>query len=74
VAVLRGGEANRTIVARVAEQACLRTGHDWLPFNEPDLEGQDRVSEQVLARCNCCFRYPGMAHFDHLEWPTREHE
>ncbi len=49
VAVLRGGETNRTALDRVAEQARLHPGHYWIIFNEPDLEGQDRVSDQFLA-------------------------
>jgi hypothetical protein len=49
VAVLRGGETNRTPLDRIAAQARLRPGHYWIIFNEPDLEGQDRVSDQFLA-------------------------
>ncbi len=57
-AMLRGGEANRVDLALVAEQARRQPGHAWLIFNEPDLEGQDRVSEAFLdARGETRFAY-----------------
>ncbi len=49
VAVLRGGETNRAPLDRVADQARRHPGHYWIVFNEPDLEGQDMVSDQFLA-------------------------
>ncbi len=49
VGVLRGGEKNRTDVAKVADQARRHPGHYWIIFNEPDLVGQDFVSDEFLA-------------------------
>ncbi len=49
VGVLRGGENNRAPLDQVAAQARLRPGHYWIVFNEPDLDGQDLVSDRFLA-------------------------
>ena len=49
VCVLRGGEKNQAPLDQVAAQARLHPGHYWIIFNEPDLEGQDLVSDQFLA-------------------------
>ncbi len=58
VAMARGGEQNRSDLAAVARQAKLRPGHAWLIFNEPDLVGQDAVSDAfLLARGETRFGY-----------------
>jgi hypothetical protein len=49
VGVLRGGEKNRAPLDQVAAQARAHPGHYWIVFNEPDLDGQDMVSDQFLA-------------------------
>ncbi len=48
VGMLRCGEDNRADLAYAAAQARSRPGHAWLLCNEPDLVGQDAVSDAFL--------------------------
>ncbi|HEV2123478.1 MAG TPA: glycosyl hydrolase, partial [Chloroflexota bacterium] len=49
VAMVRGGEHNRTAPEEAAAQARRKPGRAWLIFNEPDLQEQDGVSDSFLA-------------------------
>jgi len=49
VAMVRGGEQNRTLLSEITRQATRHPGHAWLIFNEPDLLEQDAVSDAFLA-------------------------